>query len=416
MRPAIQATELGKNYRKGETFAASLSSRMTGGLLSFGKRGQSRATSENEDADGQFWALREIGFEIAEGEIVGIIGRNGAGKSTLLKILSRITAPSAGQAIIRGRVASLLEIGTGFHPELTGRENIFLNGAILGLKVEEIRRKLDEIVDFAEVSEFLDTPVKRYSSGMYLRLAFAVAANLEAEILLIDEVLAVGDASFQRKCLGKMNDASRQGRTVLFVSHNMTSVQGLCSRGLYIENGRLVADAPVGEAIRCYLETLERASSETLRDREDRMGDGRMRFTDFWAETPDGLRTERVILGDPATLCLSYESECQLEDVYVAFDLWEQAGDPLINCNTADVGLDFQKIPRKGVFRCEISRLPLRGAKYLGNVYCASKGNVCDWVQNAIQLTVEDGDFFGTGKLRNRSKFVMPHVWTVEEA
>jgi lipopolysaccharide transport system ATP-binding protein len=201
----------------------------------------------------EFWALKDVSFDVQEGEVLGIIGRNGAGKSTLLKILSRITEPTAGRVTLRGRVASLLEVGTGFHPELTGRENIFLNGAILGMTRAEIRKKFDEIVAFAEVERFLDTPVKHYSSGMYVRLAFAVAAHLEPEILVVDEVLAVGDAQFQKKCLGKMQDvSSKEGRTVLFVSHNMVAVRSLCSRAILLRTGQKIADAPVNDVLNVY--------------------------------------------------------------------------------------------------------------------------------------------------------------------
>jgi lipopolysaccharide transport system ATP-binding protein len=199
-----------------------------------------------------FWALRDVSFEVKRGEVLGVIGRNGAGKSTLLKLLSRITEPTSGRAILRGRVASLLEVGTGFHPELTGRENIFLNGAILGMRKAEITAKFDEIVAFAELDKFIDTPVKRYSSGMYVRLAFAVAAHLDPEILLIDEVLAVGDASFQKKCLGKMSDVAKAGRTVLFVSHNMIAVNSLCQRALMLEGGRLVLDDTAQSVVIAY--------------------------------------------------------------------------------------------------------------------------------------------------------------------
>jgi lipopolysaccharide transport system ATP-binding protein len=202
-----------------------------------------------------FWALKDLNFEIKQGEVVGVIGRNGAGKSTLLKILSRITEPTEGRVTLRGRVASLLEVGTGFHPELTGRENIFLNGAILGMHRAEIKRKFDEIVAFAEVEKFLDTPVKRYSSGMYVRLAFAVAAHLEPEILIVDEVLAVGDAEFQKKCLGKMQDASKSGRTVLFVSHNMATIQSLCPSSIILKGGRICFTGPTGAAVSEYLAT-----------------------------------------------------------------------------------------------------------------------------------------------------------------
>ena len=226
--------------------------------------GAARAKAETQE---EFWALRDVSFEIREGDRVGIIGRNGAGKSTLLKILSRITEPSTGRVKINGRVASLLEVGTGFHPELTGRENIFLNGAILGMTKAEIRRKFDEIVAFAEVEKFLDTPVKHYSSGMYVRLAFAVAAHLEPEILVIDEVLAVGDAQFQKKCLGRMEEAGKEGRTILFVSHNLAAVRALCNRAIVLKNGIVVTDCSVSDAVTKYLEDVaESVLSREWRD------------------------------------------------------------------------------------------------------------------------------------------------------
>ena len=222
-----------------------------------------KSEARNQKSVEEFWALKDVSFEVKPGEVVGIIGRNGAGKSTLLKLLSRITEPAAGRIRLRGRVASLLEVGTGFHPELTGRENIFLNGAVLGMHRAEIRKKFDEIVAFAEVEKFLDTPVKRYSSGMYMRLAFAVAAHLEPEILIVDEVLAVGDAQFQKKCLGKMQDVSaREGRTVLFVSHNMTAVQSLCSRGILMKDGRVSIVGDIEDCIRKYL--MVAADSQTV--------------------------------------------------------------------------------------------------------------------------------------------------------
>ncbi len=257
-RPIISFEDLGKRYQlrhqaSGQSYVAlrdviaglpsRIASKLKGGL-----RGQSGTSTE------EFWALRHINLDVQPGEVVGIIGRNGAGKSTLLKVLSRITDPTEGKVTIRGRVASLLEVGTGFHPELTGRENIFLNGAILGMSRNEIRRKFDEIVAFAEVEQFLDTPVKRYSSGMYVRLAFAVAAHLEPEILVVDEVLAVGDAAFQKKCLGKMQNVAGAGRTVLFVSHNMTAINALCKRGVVIDQGQVVFSGSADEATKQYSE------------------------------------------------------------------------------------------------------------------------------------------------------------------
>lgn len=250
----IEVENLSKKYiishQKASEYG-SLREKITDGFKSIGNsfRQKSEISSKEE-----FWALKDISFQVKQGDRIGIIGRNGAGKSTLLKILSRITEPTAGQISIKGRVASLLEVGTGFHPELTGRENIFLNGAILGMSRTEIIRKFDEIVDFAEVEKFLDTPVKRYSSGMYVRLAFAVAAHLEPEILVIDEVLAVGDTQFQKKCLGKMNKFAEDGRTILFVSHNMTAINSLCSKGITLSKGNIVCLGSTSECIKVYEE------------------------------------------------------------------------------------------------------------------------------------------------------------------
>jgi lipopolysaccharide transport system ATP-binding protein len=230
------------------------------------------------DGSQEHWALKDVNFEVQRGEVVGIIGRNGAGKSTLLKVLSRITDPTTGRVEIRGRVASLLEVGTGFHPELTGRENVSLNGAILGMRRAEITRKFDEIVAFAEVEKFIDTPVKYYSSGMYLRLAFAVAAHFESEILIVDEVLAVGDQAFQQRCLGKMGDAANSGRTVLLVSHNMAAVESLCERAMLLSGGAIVAEGRVDEVVRRYATLGTSVLDESLADRTDRRGTGTLRF------------------------------------------------------------------------------------------------------------------------------------------
>ncbi|MCT7950015.1 ABC transporter ATP-binding protein [Ancylothrix sp. C2] len=260
MKPIISVRDLGKMYRirsvekkRYRTLRDDLAETFKN--LVHGKFGDSKSE--------EFWALKDINFDIYPGEVVGVIGRNGAGKSTLLKILSRITPPTHGEAVLRGRVGSLLEVGTGFHPELTGRENIYLSGAILGMSRAEIKKKFDEIVDFAEVEKFLDTPVKRYSSGMYVRLAFGVAAHLEPEILVVDEVLAVGDAKFQKKCLGRMKELGGVGRTVLFVSHNMSTIQSLCHRGIVLDRGYLSADEVIGSAIQSYLRDSPSNSSFT---------------------------------------------------------------------------------------------------------------------------------------------------------
>jgi len=267
----IMVDDLSKQYRLGakQEGYRTLRDTLTGAFVSPFRRarqllgGQAYGAAELDET---IWALKDVSFEIKRGEVVGIIGRNGAGKTTLLKILSRITEPTEGYAEIHGRVGSLLEVGTGFHPELTGRENIYLNGAILGMRKAEIERKFDEIVDFAEIEKFIDTPVKHYSSGMYVRLAFSVAAHLEPEILLVDEVLAVGDASFQKKCLGKMGDVAKEGRTVLFVSHNMTAVQSLCNRGMWLQNGALVQRGEARDVVMNYVDQCRELVYEQVWD------------------------------------------------------------------------------------------------------------------------------------------------------
>jgi lipopolysaccharide transport system ATP-binding protein len=280
---AIRCERLGKRYRIGQSQRyKALRDTLTDTLSApfrFVRSAFQSSPVKNGSAVNTMWALRDVSFEVGRGEVVGIIGRNGAGKSTLLKILSRITKPTEGMVEIHGRVGSLLEVGTGFHPELTGRENIYLNGSILGMRKAEIERKFDEMVAFAEVEEFIDTPVKRYSSGMYVRLAFAVAAHLEPEILVIDEVLAVGDAAFQKKCLGKMNDVAKEGRTVLFVSHNMQAVQSLCPSALLIEAGHLVAADSARVVVSRYLASISEMASEISWPEEEAPGNGEIKLT-----------------------------------------------------------------------------------------------------------------------------------------
>nr|MBC8179600.1 ABC transporter ATP-binding protein [candidate division KSB1 bacterium] len=282
---AIKVENLSKRYRIGlkeelnDTFFATLSSWVKFPLSNFRRLQKLSNFNESNDSEDIIWALKDISFELNQGEVLGIIGKNGAGKSTLLKILCRITEPSSGKASINGRVASLLEVGTGFHPELTGRENVFLNGAILGMTKTEIERKFDEIVDFSGVEKFIDTPVKRYSSGMRVRLAFAVAAQLEPEILLIDEVLAVGDIAFQKKCLGKMESVSKSGRTVFFVSHNMAAVSSICSKAILLEQGRLVELGDTDQIIAQYMKNNSEISKIPLHQRKDRGGNGNLKFS-----------------------------------------------------------------------------------------------------------------------------------------
>jgi lipopolysaccharide transport system ATP-binding protein len=280
-----------------------------------------RETESNNDF---VWALKDINFDVKQGEILGLIGKNGAGKSTLLKILSRTTAPTTGSIKIKGKIASLLEVGTGFHPDLSGRENIFLNGAILGMKKSEIRSKFDAIVEFAGVQRYIDTPVKRYSSGMYVRLAFAVAAHLEPDILIIDEVLAVGDSEFQNKCLGKMKDVSEQGRTVIFVSHNMGAVADLCSRAILLKHGMILQDGPTDDIIRSYVQqnmNVKLNDSSSLNDATVRRGTGQVRFEKIKMLNSIGEEVNEFFQGDKVIFEMSFQVNSPVNDLMASITL-----------------------------------------------------------------------------------------------
>jgi lipopolysaccharide transport system ATP-binding protein len=314
----------------------------------------------------EFWALKDVSFEVRRGEVMGVIGRNGAGKSTLLKILSRITEPTRGRAVIRGRVASLLEVGTGFHPELTGRENIYLNGAILGMTRAEIAAKFDEIVDFAEVEKFLDTPVKRYSSGMYVRLAFAVAAHLEPEILVIDEVLAVGDVAFQRKCLGKMQNVAAAGRTILFVSHNLASISELASRAVLLERGSARTCGPTAEVISAYLKTIS-AHSQKANDlasyrRDDRVKD----YVDITSVTVCGhdFGAASIEVGDPLWVEVGLAVYRPLEKAIVVINILDEQLSVIAALASFDANFEFAFEPGDHTIRCNIPTVPFVPGNY----------------------------------------------------
>lgn len=395
---AIRAEGLGKKYiighqSQGHTRYVALRDVLAQGARSLLSPWKSRARTTQEE----FWALRDISFEVRRGEAVGIIGRNGAGKSTLLKLLSRITEPSEGRFRVRGRVASLLEVGTGFHPELTGRENIYLNGAVLGMSRSEIRRKFDEIVEFAEIEKFLDTPVKRYSSGMYVRLAFAVAAHLEPEILVVDEVLAVGDAQFQQKCLGKMEDvAARGGRTVFFVSHNLIAVDSLCSRAILLRNGRAVYDGNTGEAVRLYASSGE-AQEQALRERVDRQGHGAVRTVAVRLLGPSGDPVESVEMG--GDFCVEVDTEGSYPEAIVGVFVGNSLISQALRCfswEQVNMPLNLEGASR---IRCWFRSLPLMHGTYWIHIWIGRVGEVADYVENALQLTVSPTDVFDTGRL-----------------
>lgn len=401
---AIEVEKLSKKYIIGHQKsggATTLRDTIVGGVKSIGRQLTARERPKNRISKEEFWALKQISFEVHQGDRVGIIGRNGAGKSTLLKILSRITEPTQGSISIAGRVASLLEVGTGFHPELTGRENIYLNGAILGMSKAEIRRKFDEIVAFAEVEKFLDTPVKRYSSGMYVRLAFAVAAHLEPEILVVDEVLAVGDMQFQKKCLGKMEDVGKQGRTVLFVSHNMSAVSNLCTRGILLESGSLYADTTAEDAIKAYLEKSYNLAEEIpLIERTDRSGSGKVRASSLKVLDAEGIEQNTLQSGRDYYFEIGYLNltKERIKDIVVSLDFFDDRGVRvlLLRSNFTNSHLDIDS--DRGVIRCGVKNLPLANSLYRLSIYLShADRELLDWIEDAGCFTVDGGDFFGTG-------------------
>ena len=396
---AIQVKNLSKRYRIGVherygTLRESLMTALKSPFLQLRRIGKPIPEEET------IWALQDVSLEVKEGEALGIIGRNGAGKTTLLKILSRITDPTKGRVVLKGRVASLLEVGTGFHPELTGKENIYLNGAILGMNRNEINRRFDEIVAFAEIEKFLDTPVKRYSSGMYMRLAFAVAAHLDPEILLVDEVLAVGDIAFQKKCLGRMGEVANEGRTVLFVSHNMAAVEKLCQRGLVLDKGEIRYIGSQSEAITEYLKDIA-GNRVSLVKRHDRIGSGDVKVLGIEVRDERGNRLDTVMSGQDVDIYLYFETSPRLmnKSVIVSLKFKTQLDIPVFlhhNRLTLD---EFRNLPRSGAFVCSLKRLPLPPSTYRITYSIIAGGEYLDGITDAVELNVVTGDFFGSGEV-----------------
>jgi lipopolysaccharide transport system ATP-binding protein len=361
------------------------------------------------------WALRNVSFSVEEGEVVGIIGRNGAGKSTLLKILSKITYPTSGRVRTRGRVASLLEVGTGFHEELTGRENIFLNGSILGMKKREVEAKFDAIVAFSAVERFIDTPIKHYSSGMRLRLGFAVAAHLEPDVLIVDEVLAVGDAAFQKKCINAMHDLQGGGRTVLFVSHNMAAVEHLCSRGIWLSQGGVQLDGPAHEVIEAYLNSLtsaDRASSELAT--HERRGSGEIRFTRVEFRSTDGNLQAVTRSGKGLVIRLYYRANEPVEHGHFSFRISTELGTLVTEAATWYHGLELPLIPPgDGYVELEIDALNLVPGRYYLSLKTDSATHLYDALEHAVYLDVEEAPIYGsTRRIDSRTGVVFfPQRW-----
>ena len=427
MAPVIKVQGLGKRYTIGGSADANQTFReMLVQSVSAPIRRLRQLAGQSVDAishDEAFWALKDVNFEVKQGEVVGIIGRNGAGKSTLLKILSRITEPTEGRVEIRGRVASLLEVGTGFHPELTGHENIYLNGAILGMSSNEISRKFDEIVAFAEVERFLDTPVKRYSSGMYVRLAFAVAAYLEPEILVVDEVLAVGDAAFQKKCLGKMSDVAKEGRTVLFVSHNMAAVTHLCSRALQIHEGLLAEDGVSEDVVVSYLRRFGTGSDDGVfsldRGRLNAANDERngLLLTDIELFDQQGEQLLSVGYGDGVTIRLHYHALRELIAPAFMVAIHDQGGTELSRLSTMPISGYFidHLDSGKGHIDLQIESLPFTGGTYYLS-FGVARANV-EWIVRLDQIAVmqiDARDVYASGVSLDytRGLIALPHQWT----
>ncbi len=381
-------------------------------------KGMCNLLRQNKMERETIWALKNINFELKQGELLGIIGRNGAGKTTLLKILSRITNPTEGRVRLRGRVGSLLEVGTGFHPELTGRGNIYLNGAILGMKKAEIEHKFDEIVAFAEMERFIDTQVKFYSSGMYMRLAFSVAAHLEPDILLVDEVLAVGDAVFQTKCLAQMGEIHRQGKTILFVSHNMNVLGSVCQRGIVLGDGRVVFDGRIQDAINFYERDIfqNKYIHNSIRERTDRSGTGDVRFVSFHSEDEAGRKIERIPNGSTIKLVFGYETKDarNAKNIELAIVVERSGGEKAFQFGTRFTGQKFSRIPPQGYIVCTIRKFPLIPGRYNLASYLVCESREADFIASLTYLDVVDGDFFGSGYEvhENESKFLIDGTWS----
>ena len=401
---AVRVEGLGKDYILGERVAGYATLRETVASLAAGafrRKGDRRAEPEVVQA------LDGLTFAIDTGESVGFIGNNGAGKTTLLKVLSRITEPTRGWGEIRGRVGSLLEVGTGFHPELTGRENIFLNGVILGMRKREIERRFDEIAAFSEIGRFLDTPVKRYSTGMTVRLAFAVAAHLDPEVLIVDEVLAVGDAPFQRRCLDRMSQIAQDGRTVLFVSHNMAIIRGLCRRGIVLDHGKVIADAGIDSAVATYLGTLEDAHTTPLAERLDRQGTGEIKATSVTVRGPHGVPTS----GEPVTIEITFDEP--RSDVTCEFTIYDQFGLPVASVDSGNLA-DADRFDGRGdAFLCEIDELPFVPGRYRIDLSLRDSRRWQDSVHGAAFFDVEQGRLGGRAVMADSpGDIALRHRWT----
>jgi lipopolysaccharide transport system ATP-binding protein len=422
MKPAIRVEKLSKCYQIGADAGGYRTLRESiVDAVQFPFRRLKRWLSgpaPDQTAPTSHWALRDVSFEVQPGEIVGIIGPNGAGKSTLLKVLSRITEPTSGQAEVRGRVNSLLEVGTGFHTELTGRENIYLSGAILGMTRREIDRKFDDIVAFSEIGKFLDTPAKRYSSGMYIRLGFAVAAHLEAEVLVIDEVLAIGDASFQKKCLERIQSLGKSGATVLFVSHNMGTVASLCHRALILEHGQVVGAGPAREQVSRYLSTLRQRTGTDLSERTDRTGNGAARVVAVHLLDGHGRPCASVLAGEPLTIRFAYRAAAPRQSIEMFAWLNDDHGNRVTVLANRFTGDLLEALPAEGYLDCTIPEVALAPGPYRLDFRLCVNLDEADVLTAAARVEVEPGPFFATGRTPegHNGPALTRHIWSFRKA
>jgi lipopolysaccharide transport system ATP-binding protein len=413
---AIVATNLGKRYRLGESIRHDLARDWLAATTARLSRKRNRAP--RRDLPLELWALRGVEFEIARGDVVGLIGRNGAGKSTLLKVLTGVTRPTTGSLRGWGRVGSLLELGTGFHPELTGRENIFLSGAVLGMRRAEIAQKFDRIVEFSGIEHMLDTPVKRYSSGMFVRLGFSVAAHLEPDILVLDEVLGVGDAPFQSKCLELVKRLSEEGTTVVVVSHNVLTVTSFCRSGLLLEEGILAAEGPIEDVVRAYSRSLEAAAEQMLGERPDRSGQGLVRVMSAQVLGAQGPGTPPQT-GEPATF--TFEVTRCLPEMQCSFTVYNMAGDAVTYFDSGktsplDVPFELGMSSQPGTVSCELDELLLLPGRYRLNVALSLGGELQDHVEAATFFSVARGTIRGRPVSSGEDGIQIPHLWKFAHA
>lgn len=429
-KPVIQVKNISKAYRIGmqdaetESLGQAVFQWLKSPLRNLRRLRNLSRFELNKQEEDVLWALKNVSFEVNQGEVLGIVGKNGAGKSTLLKVLSQVTPPTLGEIRMKGRVASLLEVGTGFNPELTGRENVYLNGTILGMTKAEVDEKYDEIIEFSGVEKFIDTPVKRYSSGMKVRLAFAVAAHLDPEILVIDEVLAVGDAEFQRRCLGKMQDVAQGGRTVLFVSHNMPAVSSLCTRAVLMQQGELVFSGDVQDVINRYLQAQTERSETPLAEQTERKGNGVVRFEEIgFSLMPEDPMGNTLYVGQTGYIHLSVQVQDteKLDQASFVIVVQDRQHQVLATLHTRFTGKLLGLKTGKQRVTCSIPKVSMIPGKYWVTVRCMLGGEsggtaeLTDHIDQAAFFFVEGGDFYGSGKIPNQKHgtVMLEHSWEV---